>query len=184
LGCAIDQGLRIIQSPDQSRIDKMTVLLWGIVWGTIGGLLAWQVNFPGGAAVGSMIGCGLYSVLQSQGFSVPKPFELGAQIAVGIVVGFSFRRELLQSGLPVVVWGVIGAFTFLLVGIVLSWIASKLGYLHFNTALFGFSPGGFTNMAVMAAEEGAEPAPVALVHFIRVVLLFIIVPLMVRWLAR
>jgi membrane AbrB-like protein len=162
----------------------MIALLWGVVWGIVGGLLAWRINFPGGAAVGSMIGCGAYSVLQSQAIPVPKPFELGAQIAVGIVVGFSFRRDLLQNGLPVVIWGVIGALTFLLVGVVLAWVANKLGYLHYNTAIFGFSPGGFTNMAIMAGEEGAEPAPVALIHFIRVVLLFIVVPLTVRLLAR
>lgn len=103
---------------------------------------------------------------------------------VGIVVGFSFRRELLQEGLPILIWGVIGAFVFLLVGLLLSVVAARLGYLHFNTAIFGFSPGGFTNMAVMAGDEGAEAAPVALIHFVRVVLLFIVVPLMVRLLTR
>lgn len=162
----------------------MTTLLWGMVWGIVGGLLAWRIGFPGGAAVGSMIGCGVYSLLLSQPASVPKPLELGAQIAVGIVVGFTFRRELLQNGLPVLIWGIIGALVYLLVGLLLAWIASRLGYLHFNTALFGFSPGGFTSMAIMAGDEGAQPAPVALIHFVRVVLLFIIVPLMVRWLTH
>lgn len=99
-------------------------------------------------------------------------------------MGFSFRRELLQEGLPILIWGVIGAFVFLLVGLLLSVVAARLGYLHFNTAIFGFSPGGFTNMAVMAGDEGAEAAPVALIHFVRVVLLFIVVPLMVRLLTR
>jgi membrane AbrB-like protein len=162
----------------------MWTLLWGMLWGTIGGIVAWRANFPGGAAVGSMIGCGLYSILLSQPVVMPKPFELGAQIAVGVVVGFTFRRELLQNCLPILIWGIIGAFSLLLVGLLLSWIAGRLGYMNFNTALFGFSPGGFTSMAIMAGEEGAEPAPVALIHFTRVVLLFIIVPLMVRLLPR
>jgi len=62
-------------------------------------------------------------------------------------------------------------------------IASRLGYLNFSSALFSFSPGGFTGMSIMAGENGANAAIVALIHFIRVVLLFIIVPLMVKVLA-
>lgn len=162
----------------------MVTLVWGAVCGIVGGLLAWRIDLPGGAAVGAMIGCGVYSVLLSQPVNVPRPLSLAAQIAVGIVVGFSFRRELLQEGWSVLLWGVIGALVFLVIGLVLALVASRLGYLHFNTALFGFSPGGFTNMSIIAGAAGAEPAPVALIHFIRVVLLFIIVPLMARWLAR
>ena len=162
----------------------MNTLIWTTIWGIIGGLLAWKINFPGGAAVGAMLGSGMYNLIATNiRFDMPVPLEIAAQIAVGVVVGSTFSHELLQSGISVFVWGLIGAFTYLLVGLTLAWISSRLGYLNFGTALFSFSPGGFTGMSILANAEGADPAKVSLIHFTRVVLLFIIVPLMVRLLA-
>ncbi len=162
----------------------MNTLIWTTIWGTIGGLLAWKVGFPGGAAVGAMLGSGIYNLIATNvHFNMPVPVEIAAQIAVGVVVGSTFSRELLDSGISVFVWGLIGAFTYLLVGFMLAWVASRLGYLTFGTALFSFSPGGFTGMSILASAEGADAAKVSLIHFTRVVLLFIIVPLMVRLLA-
>jgi len=162
----------------------MNTLLWTTIWGTLGGLLAWKIGFPGGAAVGALLGSGLYNLVATNiRYDMPLPLELAAQIAVGVVVGSTFNRELLQSGASVLVWGVIGATTYLIVGLILASVASRLGYLTFDTALFGFSPGGFTGMSILAGAEGAEPAKVSLIHFTRVVMLFIVVPLMVRLLA-
>ena len=162
----------------------MNTLIWTTIWGTLGGLLAWKIGFPGGAAVGAMLGSGSYNLIATQvRFDMPVPLEIAAQIAVGVVVGSTFSRELLQSGVSVLVWGLIGATTYLIVGLILAWVAARLGYLTFDTALFSFSPGGFTGMSILAGAEGADAAKVSLIHFTRVVLLFIIVPLMVRLLA-
>ena len=162
----------------------MNTLIWSTIWGTLGGLIAWKLGFPGGAPVGAMLGSGVYNLMATSiRAPVPVPLGLAVQIAVGVVVGSAFSRELLQSGLSVLIWGLIGAFIYLLVGLTLAWVASRLGYLTFDTALFSFSPGGFTGMSILASAEGADPAKVSLIHFTRVVLLFIIVPLMVRLLA-
>lgn len=162
----------------------MNTLFWTTIWGTLGGLIAWKIGFPGGAAVGAMLGSGIYNLAATAiSVAMPLPLELAAQIAVGVVVGSTFSKELLQSGVSVLVWGLIGAGTYILVGLILAWAASRLGYLNFDTALFSFSPGGFTGMSIIASAEGADPAKVSLIHFTRVVLLFIIVPLMVRLLA-
>ena len=162
----------------------MNTLFWTTIWGILGGLLAWKINFPGGAAVGAMLGSGIFNLIATNNrFDMPVPLEVAAQIAVGVVVGSTFSRELLESGISVFVWGLIGATTYLVVGLILAWVASRLGYLSFDTALFSFSPGGFTGMSILANAEGADPAKVSLIHFTRVVLLFIIVPLMVRLLA-
>lgn len=162
----------------------MNTLIWTTVWGTLGGLIAWKIGFPGGAAVGAMLGSGIYNLIATSiRVPMPVPLELAAQIAVGVVVGNTFSKELLQSGISVFVWGLIGAFTYLLVGLILASIASRFGYLSFDTALFSFSPGGFTGMSIIASAEGADAAKVSLIHFTRVVLLFIVVPLMVRLLA-
>ena len=162
----------------------MHTLIWSTIWGALVGLLAWKIGFPGGAAVGALLGSGLYNLAATNiRYNMPVSLELVAQIAVGVVVGSTFHRELLQSGLSILAWGVVGATTYLLVGLILAWLASRLGYLTFDTALFGFSPGGVTGMSILSGAEGADPAKVSLIHFTRVVMLFIVVPLLVRLLA-
>ena len=141
---------------------------------------------PGGAIVGSMLGAGLFSAMQTEAVVMPRSMSLILQLFVGVLVGSAANRELFSSGLVALSWGLIGAFTYLIVGAVLAIIAWRLGYLELDTAIFGFSPGGFTGMAIIAQGEGADAAQVALIHFTRVFLLFFIVPtfvrLMVSWL--
>ena len=157
----------------------MTLLI-GSFWGIVGGLLAWKLKVPGGAAIGAMVGCGIYSFLRSSSFSTPNWFSISAQIAVGIVVGFSVDRSLIEGGRTLLLIAVGGAVTYLLVGFCLAWLATRFGWLDFDTALFSFSPGGFTNMGIIAEAEGANAVKVSVIHFVRVFLLFIIVPLVVR----
>lgn len=158
----------------------MNMLVWASVWGTIGGLAAWRLGMPGGAVVGALLGSGLYNLLVPSRVVVPLPFELTAQIAAGVLIGFSFNRGLLQNGFSILLWGLLAAGTYVGLGFVLAVIASRLGYLSFATALFGFSPGGITGIALIAGSEGADAGAVSLIHFVRVMLLFILVPLLFR----
>ena len=158
----------------------MLSLLISIFWGIVGGLLAWRLRVPGGAAVGAMAACMLYNIVQTQPAQVPTWFSLAAQIAVGVTVGSTANRELFQNGFGIFAWALIGAICYLLLGLLLAIVSNRLGHIPFATGLFGFSPGGFTNMSIIAGEEGADAARVTLIHFTRVVLLFIIVPWLVR----
>ncbi len=162
----------------------MTTIIWATLWGTAGGLLAHRVGFPGGAAVGALFGSGVYNLLLTRSVPLPPALEIGAQIAVGVAVGFSFDRTLLTNAPQILLSALAGAVTFIIVGLGLAFVASSLGFMNFSTALFSFSPGGFTGMSILAGAEGGNAAVVALIHFVRVVLLFIVVPLLVRLLAR
>lgn len=162
----------------------MTTLLWTSFYGIIGGLIAWRLGMPGGATVGAMIGSGIYQIASSSGMHAPPLLSVTAQIAVGIVIGFSFNRDLLQQGFLILALGFTGAIVYLFVGLLLALVAWKLNLLDFLTAVFSFSPGGYTNMSIIADAEGAQAATVALIHFVRVVLLFSIVPLLARLLVR
>ena len=162
----------------------MTTILLATFWGTLCGLLAYRVGFPGGAAVGALFGSGVYNLLLTRAVPLPPALEIGAQIAVGVAVGFSFNRELLSQAGPILLWSLLGAATFLVVGLGLAVLFARFGPVDFSTALFSFSPGGFTGMSILAGAEGANAAVVALVHFMRVVLLFVVVPFLVRVLVR
>lgn len=164
----------------------MTLVI-GSIWGIIGGLLAWKLRVPGGAAIGAMIACGIYSFLKSSNsfvFETPTWFSIAAQIAVGIVIGFTVNKSVLDGGATVIALALVGAFAYMLVAALLTWVTVQMGWLDFTTAIFGFSPGGFTNMSIMSEAEGAKAVNVSLIHFTRVFLLFILVPLFARLIKR
>lgn len=162
----------------------MSLQVGAVLWGIVGGLIAWRLRIPGGAIVGSMIGAGIFSVMQSRPVLLPGSLSLAAQIAVGILVGTSANRDLLTSGGVTLSWAVVGAVAYLLVGLALSYAAARMGHLGLDTAILGFSPGGFSGMAIIAEEEGANGAQVVVIHFVRVFLLFLLLPWVVRILVR
>ena len=157
-------------------------LFIGALCGIACGLLARHFNVPGGAFIGSMFGCAAYSAFITGGVVVPSNLRLVIQIAAGIMIGTTARRDLFQGDLYVFVWAIIGAASFLALGFLLAYIAVRLGHLDKATAVFGFSPGGLTGMAVVSQEEGADAAKVVVMHFSRVFLIFFTVPFLVRWL--
>ncbi len=157
-------------------------LVFGAIFGIIGGLAARHFNMPGGAFLGSMLGCAAYSATVSGGVVVPPNLRLAIQIGAGIMIGATVNRELFSSGFYVFFWAAVGATTFLAVGMLLAYITIRLGHIDTATAVFGFTPGGLTGMAVIAQEEGAIAAKVVAMHVTRVFLLFFTVPFLVRWL--
>ena len=157
-------------------------LFIGALCGIITGLVARHFNVPGGAFIGSMFGCAVYSATVTGGVVVPPNLRLVIQIAAGIMIGTTARRDLFQGEFYVFMWAAIAAISFLALGLLFAYIAIRLGHLDQATAVFGFSPGGLTGMAVVSQEEGADAAKVVLMHFTRVFVIFFTVPFLVRWL--
>lgn len=157
-------------------------LILGALFGIIGGMGARYFNVPGGAFVGSMFGCAVYSATIEGGITLPSNLRLGIQITAGIMIGGTVKRDLFDSGPMVFVWAAVAAIGFLALGMLFAYIAVRLGHLDQATAVFGFTPGGLTGMAVVADEEGAIAAQVVVMHVTRVFLLFLTVPFLVRWL--
>lgn len=151
-----------------------------IAAGIIGAYVSLKVSIPGGAVVGSMLGSGIMALLLPEGVSLTPRLALGVQVLLGISLGMTFDRSFLSVGLQVLPLAVISTCVLLLVTFCMAFIASKLGLIDFGTALFGFSPGGMTGMAILAKTEGFQPAIVAFLHVVRIFTLFLMVPLLVR----
>ncbi len=151
-----------------------------IVIGTFGGLGAAHYNVPGGAVVGAMLASGVVAILLPEAINLPANMATAIQIILGITLGLTFNRSFLTLGPKALPLAVLSTLVLLLVAIGMAYLASKLGLVDFGTALFGFSPGGMTGMAIMAQAEGQQGAIVAFFHLVRIFTLFLTVPLLVR----
>jgi hypothetical protein len=129
-----------------------------------------------------MFGAGLAAVLFPGQFIIPDSVSTGIQIMLGVSLGMTFDRSslaILGRMLPLAVLSTIG---LLGCAILMAWLAQRTGSIDFATALFGFSPGGMSGMSLLAQAEGRQADIVALLHTVRIFTLFLLVPLLGRYL--
>jgi len=151
-----------------------------LVAGVFGGLLAKKVGFPGGPVVGSMLGAGITAVLIPGSFVIPENISTAVQIMLGLTLGMSFDRCILQLGVKLLPLAVLSTLVLLVVALGMAWLAQYFGLVDFATALFGFSPGGMSGMSLLAQAEGYRAPVVTFLHTVRIFTLFLAVPLLGR----
>ncbi len=150
-----------------------------IIVGVLGAIVAQKLHIPGGAIVGSMVGAGLMTMLIGNVSLSPK-VATSVQIILGISLGLTFDKSFLQVAPKILPLALGSTMILLLVALGMAVIASKLGIIDFGSAIFGFSPGGMGGMSILAKTEGYNPPVVAFLHMIRVLTLFIVVPIMAQ----
>jgi len=151
-----------------------------VIAGCTGAFLALRCHVPGGAVVGSMLGAGIMTLIIPEGIHLSPRLDIVVQVVLGISLGMTIDRTFLSQGAKALPLAICSTLILLSVAVCMAFIASRLGLVDFGTALFGFSPGGMSGMAILAKTEGHQPAIVAFFHLVRIFTLFLVVPLLVR----
>ena len=150
-----------------------------LIAGALGGFLAQTFNVPGGAAIGAMVAAAAANVtLGDQAVTVPRGLDFAALVLVGVSVGSTITREALRGALNLIFPALLILVTFLVVGLCLAYILQRWFGVEPMTALFATSPGGISSMAILAKDAGGDGFTVALIHLIRVVGVFLVVPIL------
>lgn len=160
----------------------MSGLLGAVVCGVLAGLFWARGGLPGGAVVGAILGSGLYNLVAPNRAWVPGGLDLVVQITVGVLVGCTFNRDTLRAAVQVVPLAVLGSIALLGTTALLGLAVARWTGIDLKTAVFGFAPGGISGLALTAKAEGADPAVVSVMQTVRVVVIFVLVPLVTRWL--
>jgi len=154
--------------------------LFVVAAGVAGGLAAAKANVPGGAVVGAMLFSGVAAMTLSEPISMPAPLGTAIQIVLGIALAMTFGRSFLALGPKALPLAILSTMILLAVAVGMAFLAGKMGLVDFGTALFGFSPGGMSGMAILAQSEGQQGSIVAFFHTVKIFTLFLMVPLIVR----
>ncbi len=165
-------------------VSERVVLL--LVTGMAGGALAKRVKMPGGSLLGAMLATGAVSLAASDSQPLPEMFRSAALLLLGIYIGSSMQRDRLMRMRHVLPAALIAILVFIAVGTGLGWVLHR----HFApdislvTALLGTMPGGASGLTAVAYDLGAEPRLVASLHMVRLMIVFGLLPLVLRRLAR
>ncbi len=164
-------------------VSERVVLL--LVTGMAGGALAKRVKMPGGSLLGAMLATGAVSLAASDSQPLPEMFRSAALLLLGIYIGSSMQRDRLMRMRHVLPAALIAILVFIAVGTGLGWVLHR----HFApdislvTALLGTMPGGASGLTAVAYDLGAEPRLVASLHMVRLMIVFGLLPLILRRLA-
>lgn len=162
----------------------MTIVLL-LAAGTVGGYLAQLFKLPGGAALGAMLAASAMNIaLGSRAPVLPKSLDFAALVLVGVSVGATLNRESLQSAAGFIVPALVILVTLSVVGVGLALVLQRFFGFDLMTALFAAAPGGMGNMAILAKDAGGNGFAVVLIHLVRLVGIFIFVPVVAFFLRR
>ena len=145
-----------------------------------GGLLAKQLNIPGGIIIGAMLGVIILKLLITAPLNMPKHWSFFLQVIVGATVGCRFSLSMLEQLKHYALPMLISAITLILIGGLLATIMSKYWGMDLTTAYISTSPGAMTAMTGMAGGMQVDLFLVLAFHIIRVVLVLLLAPLIIK----
>ena len=140
------------------------------------GLIFRQLGIPAGAIIGSMLGSTLYSAISSKAY-FPNLLRIPTRIFAGTFIGMHIDRQSLTT-----MWNLIIPIIILFVYVwvvtyVTAFLVSKLTKLDFKTALLASTPGGMSEMAIIADELNMDSPQIAVMHTTRLISVIMLFPL-------
>lgn len=154
------------------RLPKIGSVVWWVSLcggAVLAGLAAGSVGVPAAWLVGPMLVAVVFAVAGRRRASVPRLAQSAAQSVVGVILAATFEPSvlpLIAANWPSVVLVVGGT---LLISLGAGVALSRWG-LDRETSAMGTLPGAASGMVVMSAPLGADPRLVALMQYVRVVL--------------
>jgi membrane AbrB-like protein len=159
-----------------------TILVLAI--GALGGIVGRALRIPGGSMLGAMAAVGAVQLTATTPLRIGTEWAILGQLLVGAVIGSSLDRRMIRSFRGVLLPGLFAVAAMVLSGLLIGVGFALLGFAEPLTALFGMAPGGFAEMTAAAIALGASGPLVASMHLVRVVAVLVVLPLILRPMAR
>lgn len=148
--------------------------------GAAGGMLASWLNAPLPWMLGSLLAVGALALSGARPFGITPDYPIWTRNffvpIIGLSIGSAFTPDVLTEAArwwPSLLALVVYVPAANLVGYA---IARRIGGLDPTTAFYGSTPGGFIEALMLGEEDGADPALLAMLQFLRLTLIIVVVP--------
>lgn len=142
---------------------------------SIGGYIGKKLKIPSGIMIGSMLFVSIFNIIIG-GVTYPDALKLCSKILAGVLVGMKIDKsditnfKKLFKPLLIFVFGIMG-YT-----IVLALLLHIFAGIDIKTALFACTPGGLSDMTLIAESYGANIPQVVLIQTVRLISIICIYP--------
>ena len=165
----------------------MTLAVWHLILticvAALGGMIGRRLKLPAGTMLGALLFTVLYNLLFERAY-VPADFRPWMQILSGILLGAGIQRRDIRELRHLVVPSIIMIVDMVILNLIFGLMIYRFSSLDLATSLLATAPGGMSDMALIAADLGGQSLPVTLLHLVRQLSIFILLPLLLPWLRR
>ena len=141
------------------------------------------IGVPAGAMIGAMIGAAAYNIISNKAY-FPPGLRSPIQIIAGIFIGMRLDRtslfSLYELGIPLLILFA----TVIAMTVCSAFVMHKIGKLDASTSLLSSTPGGLTEMAMLADDINADSAKVAVLQTARLITVIVLFPTILALLLR
>ena len=151
--------------------------------GSAGGLIAHRLRMPSGGMLGAMIAVGIYNCLGFESY-MPIQVRIGVQIVMGCILGLRLNRETFIQLKTVIKPTLVIVPSLMTFGLITGFILYKFLDVDVYTAFLSSTPGGLTELSLLATTLGGDGPRVVLLHTIRVVTVVTVTPIILHALTK
>lgn len=158
-----------------TREQKIKGTFVALSFCTIGGLTGYFLGLPAGAMVFSMIFAVIVNILYRYSY-MPIQMRFFSQMLSGVYLGLKITRASLTG-----ISNSKGAVLIMLISIITTpiifgYVTSKITKLDLGTSLFACTPGGMSEMTLLADDMGFDFVKVSIIHLARILIVISIFP--------
>jgi hypothetical protein len=127
------------------------------------------IGLPAGLLLGPMIAAVVFAA-RGATLALPPIVSMAAQAAIGLLIAPSLNPSVLADAAQDPWLFVGGVLATLAAGVLIGWILARWRVLPGSVAVWGSMPGAATAMVLIARDEGADWQLVAVMSYLRVIL--------------
>ncbi len=117
-----------------------------------------------------------YAIIQGSRQPLPPAFKMVGQVIIGIFTATRFSPETLSVATTYAIPMLLCVFTTGSLSMFNGYLLSRWAGIDRTTAFLGFIPGAASSIVAMSEEMGADALTVALIQYVRVLLVVLLLP--------
>ncbi len=156
-------------------MDEVAKILLTLAVAAAGGLLFHRLKVPGGAMIGAMAATIALHLTTGLAY-IPRDLRVFIQMFAGIRIGSGITKKDVLELRRLVVPAVILVVSMIVLNLLFGTLMTAVGGLDAATAFFACSPGGMTDMAIIADDLGANAVYVVVLQLSRVLFIYTVLP--------
>ena len=159
-------------------------ILWLTLAAVLGVPLARLLRLPAASVFGPMVLSGAVHIAGLVHVAPPTLLVIGAQIVVGTIIGCRFAGTSPREVGHDLVLAAGSSLSMITVAVAFALVVTALTGTDLRQSFLAYSPGGLTEMSLLALAMGKDATYVSVTHIARIALVVFAAPLAFRWLGR
>ncbi len=163
--------------PDNDIAQQLMTALIGLIGGYLGKLS----GLPAGTLSFAMILVILVH-LNSKKLHMERKYKQYVQVLAGSLIGLSITMDTIRNLKNIILPTITLIVGYIVANFIISYLMAKTRKIDRISAMFASSPGGASDMALVASEIGGDSPKIAVLQIIRLVSCYIIFPVWTKFL--